>query len=97
FLDAVHFALTPGIDIELNASARVGPRSPPGRTLASIALRYNLRVNATNRERCSSPHPALRFASCPPSPGGRGNGCAPPESKRCGPGCLPGPDTNRII
>src|SRR2546422_11773152 len=41
-LDAVHFALSAGVEMEFNAAARFGPRSEPGRTLASIALRYDL-------------------------------------------------------
>ncbi len=41
-LDAVHFALTAGVEMELNAAARFGPRTEPGRNLASIVLRYDL-------------------------------------------------------
>src|SRR5947208_16734377 len=40
-LDAVHFALSAGVEMEFNAAARFGPRSEPGRTLASIAVRYD--------------------------------------------------------
>src|SRR5437870_3023527 len=48
-LDAVHFALSAGVDMEFNAAARFGPRSEPGRTLASIALRYDLERDAAQR------------------------------------------------
>jgi putative exonuclease SbcCD C subunit/AAA domain-containing protein len=41
-LDAVHFALSAGVEMEFNAAARFGPRTEPGRNLASIVLRYDL-------------------------------------------------------
>lgn len=41
-LDAVHFALTAGVEMEFNTAARFGPRTEPGRNLASIVLRYDL-------------------------------------------------------
>ncbi|RJP24398.1 MAG: hypothetical protein C4529_02670 [Deltaproteobacteria bacterium] len=51
-LDAVHFALTAGVDMEFNAAARFGPRSDAGRNLASIVLRYDLEKDITLREPC---------------------------------------------
>src|SRR5213593_3165525 len=48
-LDAVHFALSAGVEMEFNAAARFGPRSEPGRTLASIVLRYDLERDAAQR------------------------------------------------
>jgi DNA repair exonuclease SbcCD ATPase subunit len=41
-LDAVHFALSAGVEMEYNAAARFGPRAEAGRSLASIVLRYDL-------------------------------------------------------
>jgi hypothetical protein len=48
-LDAVHFALSAGVDMEFNAAARFGPRNEPGRNLASIALRYDLERDVAQR------------------------------------------------
>jgi hypothetical protein len=41
-LDAVHFTLSAGVEMEFNAAARFGPRTEHGRNLASIVLRYDL-------------------------------------------------------
>jgi DNA repair exonuclease SbcCD ATPase subunit len=41
-LDAVHFALSAGVEMEYNAAARFGPRAEAGRSLSSIVLRYDL-------------------------------------------------------
>ena len=41
-LDAVHFAVSAGVEMEFNAAARFGPRTETGRSLASIVLRYDL-------------------------------------------------------
>ena len=41
-LDAVHFALSAGVEMEFNAASRFGPRKEAGRNLASIVLRYDL-------------------------------------------------------
>jgi DNA repair exonuclease SbcCD ATPase subunit len=51
-LDAVHFALTAGVDMEFNAAARFGPRSDAGRNLASIVLRYDLEKDIALRKPC---------------------------------------------
>src|SRR5659263_639221 len=51
-LDAVHFALTAGVDMEFNAAARFGPRSDAGRNLASIVLRYDLEKDVALRGQC---------------------------------------------
>ncbi|GAB4237684.1 MAG: hypothetical protein OHK0028_15030 [Deltaproteobacteria bacterium] len=51
-LDAVHFALTAGVEMEFNAAARFGPRSDAGRNLASIVLRYDLEKDAALRGPC---------------------------------------------
>jgi len=51
-LDAVHFALTAGVDMEFNAAARFGPRSDAGRNLASIVLRYDLEKDVALRGPC---------------------------------------------
>lgn len=48
-LDAVHFAISAGVEMEFNAAARFGPRTEPGRTLASIALRYDLERDVAQR------------------------------------------------
>lgn len=48
-LDAVHFALSAGVDMEFNAAARFGPRTEPGRNLASIVLRYDLERDVAQR------------------------------------------------
>src|SRR5205807_8673798 len=48
-LDAVHFALTAGVEMEFNTAARFGPRTEPGRSLASIALRYDLEHDVAQR------------------------------------------------
>jgi hypothetical protein len=48
-LDAVHFALSAGVDMEFNAAARFGPRNEAGRNLASIALRYDLERDIAQR------------------------------------------------
>ncbi|OIP34032.1 MAG: hypothetical protein AUK27_08685 [Deltaproteobacteria bacterium CG2_30_66_27] len=51
-LDAVHFALTAGVEMEFNAAARFGPRSDAGRNLASIVLRYDLEKDVALRGQC---------------------------------------------
>jgi hypothetical protein len=51
-LDAVHFALTAGVEMEFNAAARFGPRSDAGRNLASIVLRYDLEKDVALRGPC---------------------------------------------
>jgi hypothetical protein len=48
-LDAVHFALSAGVEMEFNAAARFGPRNEPGRSLASIVLRYDLERDLAQR------------------------------------------------
>ena len=48
-LDAVHFALSAGVEMEFNAAARFGPRTEPGRNLASIVLRYDLERDVAQR------------------------------------------------
>src|SRR5437870_5330446 len=48
-LDAVHFAISAGVEMEFNAAARFGPRTEPGRTLASIVLRYDLERDVAQR------------------------------------------------
>ncbi len=48
-LDAVHFALSGGVEMEFNAAARFGPRNEPGRSLASIVLRYDLERDLAQR------------------------------------------------
>ncbi|MDD5306008.1 MAG: SbcC/MukB-like Walker B domain-containing protein [Deltaproteobacteria bacterium] len=48
-LDAVHFALSAGVDMEFNAAARFGPRTEAGRNLASIVLRYDLERDVAQR------------------------------------------------
>src|SRR5438552_4544798 len=48
-LDAVHFALSAGVEMEFNAAARFGPRTEPGRNLASIVLRYDLERDTAQR------------------------------------------------
>jgi hypothetical protein len=48
-LDAVHFALSAGVEMEFNAAARFGPRTEPGRNLGSIVLRYDLERDITLR------------------------------------------------
>lgn len=48
-LDAVHFALSAGVEMEFNAAARFGPRSEAGRNLASIVLRYDLERDVAQR------------------------------------------------
>src|SRR5262249_30431591 len=48
-LDAVHFALSAGVEMEFNAASRFGPRSEPGRNLASIVLRYDLERDVAMR------------------------------------------------
>lgn len=53
-LDAVHFALTAGVEMEFNAAARFGPRSDAGRNLASIVLRYDLEKDVPLRGPCVS-------------------------------------------
>ncbi len=51
-LDAVHFAMTAGVDMEFNAAARFGPRSDSGRNLSSIVLRYDLEKDMAMRGPC---------------------------------------------
>jgi len=48
-LDGVHFALSAGVEMEFNAATRFGPRSEPGRNLASIVLRYDLERDQAGR------------------------------------------------
>lgn len=48
-LDAVHFALSAGVEMEFNAAARFGPRTEAGRNLASIVLRYDLERDVAQR------------------------------------------------
>lgn len=48
-LDAVHFALSAGVEMEFNAAARFGPRTEAGRNLASIVLRYDLERDTAQR------------------------------------------------
>jgi Putative exonuclease SbcCD, C subunit/P-loop containing region of AAA domain len=56
-LDAVHFALTAGVEMEFNSAARFGPRTEPGRNLASIVLRYDLERDRAQRG------PAVTYAA----------------------------------
>lgn len=48
-LDAVHFAVSAGVEMEFNAAARFGPRTEAGRSLASIVLRYDLERDIPQR------------------------------------------------
>src|SRR5579875_1487501 len=48
-LDAIHVALTAGVDVELNAASRFGQRTEPGRSLSSIVLRYDHEKNQALR------------------------------------------------
>jgi DNA repair exonuclease SbcCD ATPase subunit len=56
-LDAVHFALSAGVEMEFNAAARFGPRTEAGRSLASIVLRYDLERDVAQRG------PSLMYAA----------------------------------
>lgn len=51
-LDAVHLALSAGVEMEFNAAARFGPKSDSGRNLASIILRYDLETDRVLRDPC---------------------------------------------
>jgi recombinational DNA repair ATPase RecF len=56
-LDAVHFALSAGVEMEFNSAARFGPRTEPGRSLASVVLRYDLERDVAQRG------PAVMYAA----------------------------------
>jgi recombinational DNA repair ATPase RecF len=56
-LDAVHFALSAGVEMEFNSAARFGPRTEPGRSLASVVLRYDLERDVPQRG------PAVMYAA----------------------------------
>jgi DNA repair exonuclease SbcCD ATPase subunit len=68
-LDAVHFALTAGVEMEFNTAARFGPRTEPGRSLASIALRYDLERDVALRG------PSVMYAALEISDGEGGVHC----------------------